>query len=412
MLFLISLYCTRFLGDWTINFTTNSSGKTKFSSTSSAGEQITLDNLRLNQAHSDREENENGDEHNWIVSKQSSFQSNKILSDKLKPQPEFAHLTKKLKPKILNNMSTLSFRDRRRQIDQQLRDAIRIHHERNFIQPRDEACIKRFPICILVGVTKCGTRELIDFLNLHPHIETYPSTLKSYEMPYFATRYKQGDEWLLSQMPCTYSNQITLMKHSGYFHNPVVPERIKRFNNSIKLILMVREPVSRSVSHYMMEGYNYLEFPNNIKRMKYATTNFSSFVLNSSRDVVETDSFVRHSVYDKPMKLWLKYFNLSQFLIMDNEELKRDPASALNKVERFLGLGHFIKKEMFVLNKDKGFYCVQSNITDTGMACYSEVRGHQKQIEVSEETLSKLSAYFKSKNQRFFEIIGKLFDWK
>ena len=34
MLFLISLYCTRFLGDWTINFTTNSSGKNKFSSTS------------------------------------------------------------------------------------------------------------------------------------------------------------------------------------------------------------------------------------------------------------------------------------------------------------------------------------------------------------------------------------------
>ena len=202
------------------------------------------------------------------------------------------------------------------------------------------------------------------------------------------------------------------MKHSGYFHNPVVPERIKHFNDSIKLILMVREPVSRSVSHYMMEGYNYLEFPNNIKRMKYTTTSFSSFVLNSSRDVVETDSFVRHSVYDEPMKLWLKYFNLSQFLIMDNEELKRDPASALNKVERFLGLGHFIQKEMFVLNKDKGFYCVHANITETGMACYSEVRGHQKQIVVSEETLSKLTEYFKSKNKHFFEIIGRPFDWK
>ena len=208
MLFLISLYCTRFLGDWTINFTTNSSGKTKFSSTSSAGEQITLDNLRLNQAreqitldnlrlnqaHSESEENKNGDEHNRIEWKQSSFQSNRVPTEKQKPQPSLTgtHRMGTLKPEILNNMSTLSFRDRRHQIDQQLRDAIRIHHERNFIQPKNVACIKRFPICILVGVTKCGTRELIDFLNLHPHIQTYPSTLKSYEMPYSATRYKQG----------------------------------------------------------------------------------------------------------------------------------------------------------------------------------------------------------------------------
>ena len=108
------------------------------------------------------------------------------------------------------------------------------------------------------------------------------------------------------------------------------------------------------------------------------------------------------------MQLWLEYFNLSRFLIMDNEEFNHDPVSALNKVERFLGLEHFITDEMFVFNKDKGFYCVQSNISDTGMACYSENRGHQKQNVVSEETLSKLSDYFKSKNKHFFEINWKV----
>ena len=90
----------------------------------------------------------------------------------------------------------MSYRERRLQIDQQLRDAIRIHHDKNFIQPNNETCTKRFPMCILVGMPKCGTRELVDFLNLHPHIETYPSTLKGYEMPYFNFNYKQGDKWL------------------------------------------------------------------------------------------------------------------------------------------------------------------------------------------------------------------------
>ena len=88
---------------------------------------------------------------------------------------------------------------------------------------------------------------------------------------------------------------------------------------------------------------------------------------------------------------------------MDNEELKNDPICTLNKVEYFLGLKHFITDKMIVLNKDKGFYCIQSNSAETGMACYFENIGQKKQVVVSEETLSKLSDYFKSKNQHFFK---------
>ena len=100
------------------------------------------------------------------------------------------------------------------------------------------------------------------------------------------------------------------MKHAGYFHNPVVPERIKKFNESIKLILMVREPVSRSVSDYMWKSGRYRKFPNGSIITQYGK-NFSSFVLNSNGDVVNNHRFVTLSVYDEPMKLWLKYFNLS-----------------------------------------------------------------------------------------------------
>ena len=332
----------------------------------------------------------NNDGYNLAAAKQSSFHG---------PQASRAVGS------AIQAVSTLSYRDLPipTTTTRQLLEAIRIHHDRNFIQPVNESCMKRLPSCILVGVSKCGTKELLDFLNLHPNIETYSHG----EMPYFNNKYKLGVEWLQKQMPCTYSNQITLMKHAKYFHDPAVPERIKKFNNSVKLILMVREPVSRSISRFMFDRYKKSK-----KHMEYAKNNFSSFVLNSNGDVSKTSFVVQQSVYDKPMKLWLKYFDLSQFLIMDNEELKHDPVSALNKVERFLGLERFITDEMFVLNKDKGFYCIKSYITDTGMACYPEKRGQKNQTVVSEETLVKLSDYFKSKNKHFFEIIGQTFDWK
>ena len=405
-LILVMLYCNVFPRD----FTTNSLDMRKFSSMSSFEERKAEDNLDLD--HSEGKKDETNVGYSNTVDQQSHFQSNTIQTGFWKPLPgqKNVQAIENLKP-VKYNVSSLSYIERRIKTEQQLRDTIRIHHDKNFIQPKNETCEKRFPICILIGVNKCGTRELVDFLNLHPHIETYPSTLKKYEMPYFTSKYKEGDVWFQSQMPFTYSNQITLIKHAGYFHRSVVPQRIKQFNESIKLILMVREPVARSVSNYMMTRNNFLEHPEKIKLIMYNKNNFSWFALNSNSSVKETKKVVKHSVYDKPMKLWLKYFNLSQFLIMDNEELKHDPVSTLKKVERFLGLEHFISDEMFVWKKDKGFYCVRSNITDNEMACYSENRGHQKHIVVSEKTLSKLSDYFKSKNRQFFEIIGRSFDW-
>ena len=112
------------------------------------------------------------------------------------------------------------------------------------------------------------------------------------------------------------------------------------------------------------------------------------------------------------MKLWLKYFNLGQFLILESDEFKRDPYLVLTKVEQFLGLGHFITEDMLVFNDKKGFYCIRTSLTETGMACYSQLRGNNKNITVLDSTITKLQKYFKPKNQRFFEMIGKTFHWE
>ena len=52
--------------------------------------------------------------------------------------------------------------------------AIEAIHESNFRRPHQETCKKRFPTCIIIGVHKCGTREILNFLHLHPHIPRHP----------------------------------------------------------------------------------------------------------------------------------------------------------------------------------------------------------------------------------------------
>ena len=293
----------------------------------------------------------------------------------------------------------------REYIDQLLRVTIKMHHLNYFIKPENEKCERRLPICIVIGVYKAGTKEILDFLRLHPHIEVFPAGMKNsyYEMSYFRhpSVYEKGDEWLKSLMPCSYSNQVTLFKNAGYFHDAAVPERIKRFNESLKFILMVRDPFARAVSDYMFS------------LKKYLPRDFSSVVLNEDGSAVQSSaSPIRHSVYDESMTHWLKFFNLSQFLVIESNEFKHDPVSVLRKTEQFLGLENYIKPNMFVFNKEKGFYCIQSNLTDTGMACFPESRGKKKQITVAQRTESRLREYFKPKSERFFKIIGKTFDWE
>ena len=58
----------------------------------------------------------------------------------------------------------------RDQIEQLLRDSVGIFHLKNFIKPPNETCEKRLPTAIVIGVQKCGSHELIDFMHLHPHI--------------------------------------------------------------------------------------------------------------------------------------------------------------------------------------------------------------------------------------------------
>ena len=331
----------------------------------------------------------------------------KIIERDTKPKP---HIDINTDTKQEGSKFSRTSRFRAEQI---LRDAVQLHHDKLFDKPMNETCEKRVPSCIVIGVQKGGTRELVDFLHLHPHIITYPAHLqKGYEMPYFYnTDFHRGEAWLKSQMPCSYSNQLTLMKHSLYFHNSVVPERIKRFNESIKLILIVREPVARAISHFRF--HKRWELENKGASFDRDLGDFSSSVLTKNgSDVVDNSNSLSYSVYDEPMKLWLKYFNLGQFLILESDEFKRDPYSVLTKVEQFLGLGHFITEDMLVFNDKKGFYCIRTSLTETGMACYSQLRGNNKNITVLDSTITKLQKYFKPKNQRFFEMIGKTFHWE
>ena len=49
-------------------------------------------------------------------------------------------------------------------------------------------------------------------------------------------------------MPETRIGEVTIEKSPAYFHSKMAPERIKSLNPNTKIIIVVRDPVTRAIS--------------------------------------------------------------------------------------------------------------------------------------------------------------------
>ncbi|XP_063414327.1 heparan sulfate glucosamine 3-O-sulfotransferase 1-like isoform X3 [Mytilus trossulus] len=256
----------------------------------------------------------------------------------------------------------------------------------------------RLPHCIIIGMRKGGTRALLQFLNLHPNIQ-----VSSKEVHYFDRNdhFFQGISWYQKNLPLSYGDQITIEKTPGYFHSDKSPERIFRMNSTIKLILLVRDPIERAMS-------DHLQLMDKKSKMNQVTTSFEDKVLKDNGDVNDDYKPIQRSVYYQFMRHWLRFFQLEQIMIVDGKTLTKNPFEVSQKVESFLGLEHKISKDSFVFDRTKGFFCIKNETT--GHKCLNRTKG-RKHPEVDEEVLVKLKEYFEPYNKIFFEQIGQKFDW-
>src|SRR6218665_1543010 len=112
---------------------------------------------------------------------------------------------------------------------------------------------KHLPDCIIVGARKCGTRALLEFLGIHPQVQRVIDELHFFDDD---DKYSNGLEWYLKRMPAANTDRIVIEKTPAYFVTDSVPERIYSMNPHMKIILIVRDPVTRLISDYAQLASN------------------------------------------------------------------------------------------------------------------------------------------------------------
>ena len=187
---------------------------------------------------------------------------------------------------------------------------------------------------LCVGAQKSGTSSLHYILKQHPDV-----CLASNKETHFFDEhenYVKGLDWYYS----TFFDHYTGQKICGectpeYMYFEEVPEMLfKAFGADIKLVFLLRNPVTRAFSHYMMS-----------KKRLYETHSFEE-AIQLEEERIKKDyfhkshfSYLTRGYYTEQIKRYLKYFPKENMMfIRFEEDFVKNREKTINELCEFLGV--------------------------------------------------------------------------
>lgn len=194
---------------------------------------------------------------------------------------------------------------------------------------------------MIVGVQKSGTTALSHFLAQHPEIamaegkEVHLFDAQDYEN---AWDKKRIQDYYAPFFSSANSEQLYAEATPIYCYWPEIAEQLHRYNPALKLILVLRDPVARALSHYAMErgrGNESLPLWLALLLEPVRLVFSNNRVANSSS---RCHSYTDRGFYSQQITNLLHYFTPEQLLIIDNTELLSQHHATMTKVLRFLAV--------------------------------------------------------------------------
>lgn len=190
-----------------------------------------------------------------------------------------------------------------------------------------------------IGVQKGGTTTLHHWLSSHPDV--YMPERK--ETHYYTLNYHRGLSWYAAQFEGARANQVTGEITPYYCFHPYAVSRSEKDNNRRKYILLLRDPVERTLSQYFHSKRLGLE-PLPLEEALAA----ESTRMNGAHQVLEMNdglhkshqehSYVSRSRYEQQLVRMQPIHGEGRLLIMQSENLFQMPEASWQRILYFLGL--------------------------------------------------------------------------
>jgi tetratricopeptide (TPR) repeat protein len=242
------------------------------------------------------------------------------------------------------------------------------------------------PSFIIIGAPKCGTTTLFEYINQHPQVldPIYKETR------YFDTKLSQyGIDYYFAHFPLTPEDNsfITGESDPGYIYTKNGPQKIYKLLPNIKLILIFRNPVDRTISqyhHWVRSGKE----PRSLESAIQSELKLIQEAKEFNRQVMDQSDhgYLGKSLYYYFIQEWLNVFPREQLLILTNEDLDKNAAVTMKRVYKFLDV------EDYTTSFD----------TRHNVGTYSAV---------NQDIYDQLSEFYQPYNHRLEEILGMQFNW-
>lgn len=247
------------------------------------------------------------------------------------------------------------------------------------------------PWIYLAGAKKSGTTSLFHYLVAHPRIFTpFRKEIKffTYHRYLSKTWYRANFTWKRHLQ-----NAYTLDATPDYLMHPCFARELHQLMPQARIILLLRDPVRRIISHYAQNQQSGIETLPFEEALRQEPARLAGEPEKICRDVCYNPwkyhrfGYLTESRYIEHLERLWQYFPKEQVLILQSEDFFAHPRQAIQKIAAFLAIEPW-EADFKAFNQ--GQYQVPSTW---------------------QRTLAWLREYFRPYNERLYEALGRDMGW-
>jgi hypothetical protein len=195
------------------------------------------------------------------------------------------------------------------------------------------------PSFLCVGAQKAGTTTLHELLARHPGV----FLPEQKEVQYFTLHSDRDPSWYARVYAGARADQRCGDVTPYYLFHPAAPARIRALIPEARLVVLLRDPVERSISGYF-HSRRLSDEPLPIdqafarEEQRLAGADEILFRPGGRHPSHQKHSYVGRSRYEVQIRRYLDQFDRSQLLLLRSEDLFADPVSVWSRLLRFLDL--------------------------------------------------------------------------
>ncbi|WP_345762005.1 sulfotransferase domain-containing protein [Diaminobutyricibacter sp. McL0608] len=219
------------------------------------------------------------------------------------------------------------------------------------------------PEFLLIGTKRGGTTSLYyDILKqpqvipLFPSARYLPKANDTKGIHFFDTNYQRGERWYRSNLPTRAARRraenrlgkpVVVGEASPYYlFHPLAAERAAAMVPDAKLILLLRDPVMRTYSHWKERRRNNAEPLDFLDALDAEDSRLAGEQERMLAEpgyysyAHEQQSYATQSRYIIPLRRWVELFGIDNVLVIASEDYYADPGAAVEGVARYLGIDY------------------------------------------------------------------------